>query len=369
MKEIVIFYPHISEYGGIERLIVALAIEANSRGIRPVLLCFYDRLGMKRFEPNLEVVELGQSRNPWTKARKIRKWLEGRPSVAGLPLFFGAKAGFYGAIGRPMGYALHYTDPPSLVADKVRSAAMSLLWIPRKLIANRITRLGVKKATVRMTMTRWTARELESIYSCDFDVVHLGGMVPAEPYDNRVRCQGDTLRLFSICRLQSSKNLDWILDAAAALKRDEDPDLKFPSIEVVIAGKGPESDNLRRQSESMGLQDIVKFPGFMSDAQVEEGYRTADLFLVPARQGFGLPVLEALFRRLPVLLNRESRISETLESNPWAAISDDNSQSFSATMLKHIKQLRTNYPAESHVADLPTEQAWAQDTGKRCRWW
>src|SRR5688572_12798586 len=98
MRRIIIFYPHIGEYGGIERNILALAEEIHRRGFDPVLVCFYDRISMEQLFPKLNVVILKDHWNPFVKAMRLRNWLrKNRHGLRGMPLFFGGKASFYAA--------------------------------------------------------------------------------------------------------------------------------------------------------------------------------------------------------------------------------------------------------------------------------
>ena len=53
------------------------------------------------------------------------------------------------------------------------------------------------------------------------------------------------------------------------------------------------------------------FPGWVSDADLEGLYRAAACFAFPSfREGFGLPLLEAMRRGLPVACARESAMPE-----------------------------------------------------------
>ncbi len=371
MKKAIIFYPHIGEYGGIERNIIALATEVLKKGHTPVLVCFYDHINMSKYLDGLVTVQIGDHLIPFVKSFRIKKWLaQNKNEVVGLPFFFGGKAGFYGAFFSK-NYVLHYTDPPSLLSSNLKEIGLKR-WISafRSRISDQITHNGVHNAQVCITMTNWNARELETLYGRSFDVVYQGGLPPLSIINEAKRCTNETLLIFSISRLTASKNLDWILEAVQHLKNNIPligGDVK--KIEVVIAGSGPQFDHLKKLSEKLDINELVCFPGFLTEAQVDEEYHRADLFLVPARQGFGLPILEALYRNVPVVINKESRISELLTNNPWVAISDNTSESFKKTVVKHILALRKQYPDNSILSTLPTEQGWAVEIGNKCQWW
>lgn len=367
---VIIFYPHIGEYGGIERNIQGLAAGAQLEGRQPVLLCYYDRVGMDSLAEGLKVVVLGDHWNPWIKAKRLKEYLIGNAGIIhGLPLFFGAKAGFYAAVGRFHEYALHYTDPPSLVGKPLSTKKPSALARLRNWVSEAIVRGGVSGARRCLTMTAWNARELESIYGRPFDVISQGGSPPVAAINTAQRCRGKELRLFSICRLTSSKNLDWILQAVVALKQDSRVKPHFERVRAVIAGKGPELERLQQIASDLGVEDSVDFPGFLTPEALESEYSMADLFVVPGRQGYGLPILEAMYRHVPVVLNRESRISEILGTNPWAAISEDSAASFATAACAQVAHLVEHDIDRKHLLHLPTEAGWAKQLGQYCGWW
>ena len=367
VKKAIIFYPHIGEYGGVERNILALATEVIRNGKLPVVVCFYDHINLTKYLPGLKVVEINDHWNPFTKSLRIKRWLRvNKNEILGHPFFFGGKAGFYGAIFNN-NYVLHYTDPPSLLSDQPKTVGVkNMAGLIRGRLSYMISRNGVQRAEACITMTNWNAKELEALYGRSFDVIYQGGLPPMGDINQSRRLENSILRIFSISRLTGSKNLDWILPVALRLKNSVGA---FNRIEVIIAGTGPLLEELRQSTEKMGLSDSITFPGFLSDQQVEDVYNNSDLFLVPARQWFVLPVLEALYRNVPVVINRESRISEILADNPWVAISDNNAEDFTNVVAEHIIRLRKSYPDSSKLNNLPTERGWAYEIGQKCAWW
>jgi glycosyltransferase involved in cell wall biosynthesis len=360
----IIVYPHIGEYGGIERNIVGLATEVLRQGHIPVLLCYYDHIKMDQYVKGLVVVQLGDHWSPFVKGKRLKDWiLKNQDSMRGMPFMFSSKAGFYAYLSGYRPYVLHYTDPPSLLAPSASPPSFVRQYISDWLIGR-----GVKDGAVLLTMTKWNAKELEQLYGRPFDVVYQGG-VPSPAVEGHKRALTSTLRLFSISRIFASKNLDWILNAGRFLLDDPWFRENYKNLEIVIAGKGPDLDRLTGMTKELALERYVSFPGFVSMEQQEQEYSNADLFLVPGRQGYGLPILEALYRQVPVVMNVESRVSEILTPNPWVGISENNSKSFSLTLLTYLKSLKKQYPTSEPLADLPTEPSWALEIGKRCSWW
>ncbi len=87
---------------------------------------------------------------------------------------------------------------------------------------------------------------------------------------------------------------------------------RFPSAQLVMSGPpNPFEETLRTQIAELGLQDAVRFPGYVSVAELEGLYRSAGCVAVPStREGFGLVVLEAMRRGAPVACSRASSLPE-----------------------------------------------------------
>jgi len=72
---------------------------------------------------------------------------------------------------------------------------------------------------------------------------------------------------------------------------------------LLVAGKGPMEDQLKSLARAYGMDDVVRFIGYVPDRDLPSLYRTADFFVLPTREleGFGLVNLEALACGTPVL--------------------------------------------------------------------
>jgi glycosyltransferase involved in cell wall biosynthesis len=62
---------------------------------------------------------------------------------------------------------------------------------------------------------------------------------------------------------------------------------------------------------------------------------------MPAVQGYGLPALEALARGVPVVLHRESGVSEILRGTPWAEIIEDSSDELALAINTMVNRIRS----------------------------
>jgi glycosyltransferase involved in cell wall biosynthesis len=85
-----------------------------------------------------------------------------------------------------------------------------------------------------------------------------------------------------------------------------------PEARLVIAGaRTPYEGRLREEAVRLGLEESVVFPGYVDDADLEGLYTAASVFVFPSlNEGFGLPVLEAMARGLPVVTSSVSSLPE-----------------------------------------------------------
>lgn len=116
---------------------------------------------------------------------------------------------------------------------------------------------------------------------------------------------GDRPLLLSVSAKRPHKNLMRLLDALAALPAATRPVLVLPGYPT------PHEDELRRRAAQLGLAADVRFPAWVGEAELEALYANAAAFVFPSlHEGFGLPVLEAMARGVPVACSDRSSLPE-----------------------------------------------------------
>ena len=110
--------------------------------------------------------------------------------------------------------------------------------------------------------------------------------------DNRI-----SGRMLFVGRLVVSKGLCHLLSALALVCKHR------PDAHLVIAGGGPELDNLRSQACELGINERVTFLGPVRHEDLPALYRQASLFVAPfiGAEGLGLVTLEAICCGCPAL--------------------------------------------------------------------
>jgi glycosyltransferase involved in cell wall biosynthesis len=108
--------------------------------------------------------------------------------------------------------------------------------------------------------------------------------------------------------LQPRKNIEVLLDAFAQLRRT---DLEL----ILVGGKGWSYQSIFNRVEELGLVDKVRFPGYVSDADLPLWYNAADVLVFPSvHEGFGLPVIQSMACGTPVIAAKTSAIPEAAGS-------------------------------------------------------
>lgn len=77
---------------------------------------------------------------------------------------------------------------------------------------------------------------------------------------------------------------------------------RVPDLDYVIVGDGDDRGRLERLAQELGVAGRVHFAGRVSDSELIDYYRLADVFVMPStKEGFGIVFLEAAASGLPVI--------------------------------------------------------------------
>ncbi len=120
----------------------------------------------------------------------------------------------------------------------------------------------------------------------------------------RIDTKGNSLRDYYLFvgTVQPRKNLERIIRALAKIKDKN----------LVIAGsKGWMSDEIYDLPKELGIEDRVKFLGYVPDEKLPALYSNAQALIFPSLfEGFGLPILEAQACGCPVVTSNQSSMPE-----------------------------------------------------------
>ena len=100
------------------------------------------------------------------------------------------------------------------------------------------------------------------------------------------------------------------------------------------AGMESYYESLRCYIKELGAEDVI-FPGHISFSQILSYYKTADLFLCMSdHEGFCVPLIEAMYFKVPILAKKTSAIPYTLGGSGMMLA--DNDPLVAAAMMNRI---------------------------------
>ncbi|MBI4450816.1 glycosyltransferase family 4 protein [Candidatus Woesearchaeota archaeon] len=108
-------------------------------------------------------------------------------------------------------------------------------------------------------------------------------------------------------RMTIQKGPDWFIEVARKVS-DYVPDARF-----IMAGTGDMLGQVVHRVSELGLADRVIFTGGVQHNDVHRVFQTADVYVMPSiSEPFGLVALEALKNNTPVIVSKQSGVSEVL---------------------------------------------------------
>ncbi|WZH37197.1 MAG: glycosyltransferase family 1 protein [Microbacterium enclense] len=186
-----------------------------------------------------------------------------------------------------------YDEVPGSLAERAQRGITSLLMRRSARTADRVLTVSHAAADSIRTHLGLPAERLT--------VVHNGSSTPQPQSDPAsvlaaLRLPPGRQVLLSVGNRMPHKNFPGLLEAVASLPPADRP------VTVIAGSRLP--DPLAADVERLGLERDVVLPGWVSDAQLEALFQIADLYACPSLvEGFGLPVVDALRRSVPVLAN------------------------------------------------------------------
>jgi glycosyltransferase involved in cell wall biosynthesis len=137
--------------------------------------------------------------------------------------------------------------------------------------------------------------------------------------------------ILSVGNLVSNKGMDRLLRATARASADAQSPMARAIL--VIVGRGPEEERLRRLTRELGLDARVRFEGVVPHEALAPWYAAADLFaLATEREGWPNAVLESLACGTPVVATRVGGVPEILRNDRVGFMAERDDESFARAL-------------------------------------
>lgn len=149
----------------------------------------------------------------------------------------------------------------------------------------------------------------------------------------------------SLGRFVTKKGFEYFIEALALVKQQG---LDFTAI---LAGDGELKPKLMAQAESLGLKDVLHFPGWAEDKTAF--YSGIDIFCLPSlHEPFGIVALEAMIHKLPMITSDSEGPTDFLTPDKHALFVPKADAKAMAEAI--AKLLRDHQLADRLAADAAT---------------
>lgn len=135
-------------------------------------------------------------------------------------------------------------------------------------------------------------------------------------------------------RAAFEKNIGFLLEVAAHARQQQ------PNLLLVIAGEGPALESLQRKTSQLGINNHVRFVGYLPrESGLRDCYAAADVFTFASRtETQGLVLLEAMAVGLPVLALPALGAAEIIAPQRGAVAAVDEPAAFATQLVGLLDQ-------------------------------
>lgn len=206
------------------------------------------------------------------------------------------------ADGKPCPYGFGYrcltsnchTERMGLSATPYHSLKFGKVWLHRQILRACVDTF--------ISPSRWLGRWIGESLGAK-SVVHVPNFAPRRRTATVRGAGRDSSRLLFAGRLVREKGADLLISALALLP---------PSVNLDVAGDGPQREELERQCRDVGVASRITFHGDLSQEDLHSLYARSAALIVPSRwmENSPLVIFEALAAGLPVIGARRAGIEE-----------------------------------------------------------
>lgn len=232
-----------------------------------------------------------------------------------------------------------------------------LPFLPRKLLSRLARTITRRQLNAVDCVVAPTTQMADALYdygiSTDIQVIPTGVDMAKLSGGDGIRFRRnhdidlDRPLLLNVGRVAHEKNLDFLIDVIVKVRQ------AVPDVLLVIAGEGPAQSVLQSRVTRDGLQDNVKFVGYLDrDSELLDCYRAADLFVFASRtETQGMVLLEAMALELPIVSTAVMGTKSVLQNADGAFVVREDAGAFSGAIvtLLNDEELRREMAAQARI--------------------
>lgn len=202
----------------------------------------------------------------------------------------------------------------------------------RRFVRRLIEGTVVRRADLIVVSSQNTRREVEAlgIDNRRIKVIALGSRPSAPKHTSPVSSSEDrVVRLLTVGTVEPRKGLEYLLRALGLL-----PDCSW-HLDLVGSFDQEHHVLLEELARSLHISDRVRFHGRVADSVLEEFLVRAHVYVSPSLgEGFGLAVLDAMDRGLPVVATEAGALPELIENEKTGLLVPPRNPSALAAALR-----------------------------------
>ena len=110
-------------------------------------------------------------------------------------------------------------------------------------------------------------------------------------------------------RITMQKGPEYFVEAASLVLQ------KMKNVRFVMAGKGDLLNEMKEKASILNISSHFQFPGFVAGSEIAELFQASDVFVMPSiSEPFGIVTLEAMQAGVPVVISKQSGVSEVVQN-------------------------------------------------------
>ena len=176
----------------------------------------------------------------------------------------------------------------------------------------KIEKSGFKNADLIIAVSNYTKQKIIKHYGIEEEkikVVHNGiNQTLKEKYNPHPLGEKNKIVLF-LGRITIQKGPDYFVEMAKKVLN------KIKNVRFVIAGSGDMMNEIITKAINLGIEKNVIFTGFLKGGDIDKAFQQADVYVMPSiSEPFGLTPLESIQNGTPVIISKQSGVSEVLHN-------------------------------------------------------
>lgn len=208
-----------------------------------------------------------------------------------------------------------------------------------------IERKGMEEADAIIAVSGFTRQIIIDKYGIPADkitIVHNGVLANETRKRKQTAAKRKNKIVTFLGRVTFQKGPDYFVEAAAKVLK------KYPDVNFVMAGSGDMLTRMIKRVAQLRIGSRFHFTGFLKGAEIDKMFGMSDVYVMPSvSEPFGISPLEAIRSGVPVIISKQSGVSEVLNNAVKIDFWDVDALSNAICSLLHYKTLSNHFTKEA----------------------